>query len=498
MEKPGVIVRFFSFLLKVVVVLILMAAIAVASFEGVTYYLTGSLYDLRELRGDDVDIHDNGEDTIQEPEIDETNMKSFLFFVDDADSGQEYISLNMLNTSSRVMDILLIPSNAQMTVGQDLMSEIQREMPEAKNMVTLSDVCRAFGDDKYAMISDIMEDVTGLTLSGYDVMSQEDFEEFLDMVPSVAYQVDDSISYRDHNGVLDVIEGGQTKLDSDEAMALMAYMDGTEKEESDRLERTSLYLQSFFNTLLSENRSASVYKKYTNLVQSGEDRDRSGEEEILSALDAEDITIRIMQGSESNGVFSVDSQKVQLQIAALSQQAEGSVSAEKDDDTDASGSENSGTYSGEDSKDCSIELYNAAYVSGLAGEWEAYLEEEGYSISLIDSYQDEGPLSTTRIVVSEEGMGEDLLTYFPGADIEEGEIDTGGDIQVFIGTDCTDVGGGDTVYDNEDEEESYDDDMTETSDDEDSSDETETSDEEEGGSYRYNGSGTYNFDTDSE
>lgn len=48
MEKPSLIVRFFSILLRILVVLVLMVVIAVASFEGVTYYLTGSLYDLRD------------------------------------------------------------------------------------------------------------------------------------------------------------------------------------------------------------------------------------------------------------------------------------------------------------------------------------------------------------------------------------------------------------------------------------------------------------------
>ena len=42
MKKPSLIKRFFSFLLRLCVVLVLMAAIAVGSFEGVTYYLTGS------------------------------------------------------------------------------------------------------------------------------------------------------------------------------------------------------------------------------------------------------------------------------------------------------------------------------------------------------------------------------------------------------------------------------------------------------------------------
>ncbi len=472
MEKPSLIARFFSFLLKVLVVLALMVVIAVASFEGVTYYLTGSLYDLRELAGDSDDIINMGSDDVQETNVDETNIQSALFFVDSTDNGKEYIALNMLNTKTYVLDILLIPSNAQVTVSQDILKDIQQEMPETKNTVNLSDVSRAFGDEKYDMISSILENVTGLTIDGYDVMTQEQFTSFLDMVDAVEYQVDDDFTYRDADGVLQVIEGGQTEIDSEEAVALITYLDGTETEESSRLERTNVYLQSFFSTLFEENSGSEIYRKYANLVQSSDNRDLSDEEQIFNRLDPENITIRILQGSEADGVFTVDSQMVQLQISTLAQQAENTSSSDSQDESDSSeSSSQTDTTSGTDSKDYSIELYNSAYVSGLAAEWEAYLEEEGYTISLVDSYQEEGPLSTTRIIVTEEGMGEDLLTYFSDATIEVDEIDTGGDIQIYIGTDSTDVSGGDSSYSSG------------------SSDE----DEEEDSSY----GGSYNFDTDS-
>lgn len=498
MEKPSLIVRFFSFLLKIIVVLVLMVVIAVASFEGVSYYLTGSFYDVRKLAGDDGKITATGSEEVQETEIDETNMRSTLFFVDSADSGKEYIALNMLNTKNNILDILLIPSNAQVTVGQKLLSDIQKEMPEAKNTVNLADVARAFGEDRYTMISDILENVTGLTLSGYDVMTQESFESFLNLVDEVPYQVEESISYRDTDKELHVIEGGQTSIDSEDAIALLTYMDGTETQESARLERTNVYLQAFFTTLFEENNSSTIYKKYTNLIQSGDGRDLSEEEKIFENLDPENITIRILQGSESDGVFSVDSQMVQLQIATLAQQAENASSSGSQTgdtkDSSESDADETGSSANTDSKEYSIELYNSAYVAGLAAEWETYLEGEGYSISLVDSYQDEGPLSTTRIVVSEEGMGEDLLTYFPDADIIVDDIDTGGDIQVYIGTDSTDVGGEDadegtygTGDSTDDEDDLYDED-------EDSygSDSEEDTDEDSG-----NYGGSYNFDTDS-
>lgn len=527
MEKPSLIVRFFSFLLKVAVVLVLMVAIAFASFEGVNYYLTGSFYDVRKLAGDGGNITSTGSSEIQEPEIDETNMRSTLFFVDSADSGREYIALNMLNTRTHILDILLIPANAQVTVGKELLDDLQKEMPEAKNTVNLTDVARAFGEDRYDMISDIMENVTGLTLSGYDVMTQENFESFLDMVNDVPYQVDEDISYRNANGVLRVIEGGQTEIDSQDAIALLTYLDGTETEESNRLERTNVYLQSFFQTLFAENDSSTIYRKYTNLVQTGGGRDLSGEEENFNALSPENITIRILQGAEADNVFTIDSQMVQLQVSTLAQQAENTASdgsREAENDNSGDDSSETGSAIGTDSKDYSIELYNSAYVAGLAGEWESYLEGEGYSISLVDSYQDEGPLSTTRIVVTEEGMGEDLLTYFPSAEIEVGDIDTGGDIQVYIGTDSTDVGGEDSTYDGDTsddetdadetdsdysydgEDSSYDNDESdgssyddENSDDDSSYDDGEDTDDEEGESSQDIGGygGSYNFDTDS-
>lgn len=85
------------------------------------------------------------------------------------------------------------------------------------------------------------------------------------------------------------------------------------------------------------------------------------------------------------GVFSLDSQKVKLQVAALTKKAE---SYTKNGSSKASSSTASSS-STESSKKYSIEVYNAAYVSGLAKEWETYLEGEGYTISLIDSYQEE-------------------------------------------------------------------------------------------------------------
>ena len=197
-----------------------------------------------------------------------------------------------------------------------------------------------------------------------------------------------------------------------------------------------------------------------------------------------------MQGSESKGVFTLDSQKVKLQVAALAKQAE-SYNQSSSSKSSTSTTSTAATGSTESSKDYSIEIYNAAYVSGLAGQWESYLEGEGYSISLVDSYQEEGPLSQTRINVTQDGMGQDLLTYFPDAEINVVDsISTGGDIQIYIGTDSTNVPeGSNSTTDTEDET------VTDPSLD-DGSDSTDSTDA--GDSDDTTTSGGYDFGSDSE
>ena len=358
-------------------------------------------------------------------------------------------------------------------------------MPEAKNTVNLNDIARVFGEEKYTMISDILSNVLGIKMDGYDVMTEKNFVKLLNMADPVTYHLDHAISYRNSNGILEQLEGGDVLLDGNQAMAVMSYLDGTDGQESARLERTSVYLQSFISALLDENKSETIVKKYVNLAESSKEIDQSEEVKLLDKLDTEELAIRILQGAEANGVFSIDSQKAKLQIATLVKQTEGnSTTAKAKTDTDNTDKSN-GSGSSESSKDYAIELYNAAYVAGLAGEWEAYLEEEGFNISLVDSYQDEGPISTTRIIVTEEGMGEDLLRYFPDAEIEVGKIDTGGDIQIYIGTDGTDVGSG------------TEEDVTDTDTDNNDTDYNDTDDDDTDTANKGSSSGSYSFDTDS-
>lgn len=444
MKKPSIIKRIFSFLLRVCVVLALMAVIAVGSFEGVTYYLTGSFASVKKTVQEETGSDTSAEASTQE-KADTTNTESVLLFVEDADANEIYSALTMYNKETHAMDMLLIPCDAQVTVGKDLLKEIQKTVSDATAELDLDEVARAFGEEKYAITEKIMEDVTGIDIAGYQTLTKKNFLKLLNVAGKVTYSMDHAISYRDSESVLQTIEKGEVSLDSEQGYALMTYEDGTDAQESDRLERSSTYLGSFFENLLRKN-AKTVAKKYDALLGENTADSVTSTETVLKKLTADALTIRIMQGSEAKGMFTIDSQKVKLQITTLLKQAdaygtngkkttssgESTTAAEENTTDETDGTSAVGDYS--------VELYNAAYVSGLAAEWETYLQSVGYNISLVDSYQDEGPISQTRIYVTEEGIGDDLLTYFPDADITQVDsISTGGDIQVFIGTDSTNV-----------------------------------------------------------
>ena len=59
--------------------------------------------------------------------------------------------------------------------------------------------------------------------------------------------------------------------------------------------------------------------------------------------------------------------------------------------------------------------------------------EKGFNIAGIGNYSGD-TLEHTKIIVKEQGMGEDLLAYFKNAEIEVGELSQNVDIRIIIGS----------------------------------------------------------------
>ena len=97
---------------------------------------------------------------------------------------------------------------------------------------------------------------------------------------------------------------------------------------------------------------------------------------------------------------------------------------------------NTGASANFDSRDFRIEVCNGGYQNGYAAKWRDILAEDGYNVVSITTLGGE-KTSYTRIIVSESGMGLDLLSYFKKAEVMEdvSMLNEGTDIRIILGTD---------------------------------------------------------------
>ncbi len=469
MKKPGIGVTIIKLIFRLLVVFAIMVGIAYASFQGVSYYLTGSFAELKDTAKETQEAiaSKSTEEEGSQAVIDETNLESDLVIVDGRDNRTEYIFVTLFNKESGKFDVVLVPANGKVTLGSKNLKKVQARIPDAGEDQEIRDIAAAFGEERYDILRSIFAEITGLTINGCDSMSLEAFQEVLQTGPKVTYHFPNVMSYRNQADELKSIDAGDQQIDGEQGIALITHLDGTGNEESARLDRTSTYIGSYLENLTKSRKAADVAACYEKNAVMNRDEGMTTVPDLVDQLNASDITIRIMQGGEEDGLFLLDSQKIQLQIAALVKQAQGSGKDKADKKKDSEdGTENDAVYSdnGGESKELAIEIFNAAYVEGLARRWQEYLTSEGYNISMVDSYQQDGVFSETRIRVREEGMGEDLLDYFPDADIYVDEISTGGDIRIYLGSDSTNVP--EITNQTEDSESSYYDDDQENGSDE--------------------------------
>jgi hypothetical protein len=87
---------------------------------------------------------------------------------------------------------------------------------------------------------------------------------------------------------------------------------------------------------------------------------------------------------------------------------------------------------GESSIGLAMEVLNSTKINGLASSYQEKLIQQGMNVIRIGNYNDT-TLEYTKIVVKQQGYGQDLLQYFENATVEVGELEPGVDIRIIIG-----------------------------------------------------------------
>jgi hypothetical protein len=187
---------------------------------------------------------------------------------------------------------------------------------------------------------------------------------------------------------------------------------------------------------------------YCSLIQTnGSIDDASSYVEDCLKLDDDSLSFYTMKGTQKEEEYALDAEKIQSDIKIIMGEDayELATTEQTQETTDQTTESEEATTESEktmveetdveeiSSIGKSITIYNGAYINGLAKEWKEKLTEAGYQIDGVYNYEGE-TLENGKIIVREEGMGEDLVKqYFPNAEIEVGTPEDGADIQIILG-----------------------------------------------------------------
>ncbi|HBA96498.1 MAG TPA: hypothetical protein DCZ23_00160, partial [Lachnospiraceae bacterium] len=134
-------------------------------------------------------------------------------------------------------------------------------------------------------------------------------------------------------------------------------------------------------------------------------------------------------GTFTGKVFSVDTKAAKSFLNKLVNNKESYTKAQRR--ASAAGASNNGKAAS--SKGLSILVLNGSQISGLASRTKAKLNSAGFSVDDIGDYTDE-ILTQTKIIVKEEGVGNDIAGYFNNPAVVIGDVQEGFDIQIILGT----------------------------------------------------------------
>lgn len=331
-------------------------------------------------------------DNVGEIKVDEESLSKYISDID-TDGVAENISKNMIlavdretgritkvlveivNQKTGNIDYITIPNNLEFTMSYDLYKKLATANPDVPQIVCIKKIHNYFsGESLYQCAQLLFEDVMDISFSYYTVIPNDVFKEM--------FQTDKST--------------------------------GAQKwKKSFKAEMTALHTKEDYETFFDK-----YYEKVTSNL-SREKKDTYIDTYLEGVPDQ--VAFSVVSGESCDDVFVLSVEETNYLINKI---------LENDSYTDEN---QPAAEKAASSVGLVIEILNSTGINGLASSFQEKLVEQGMNVISIGNYSD-SMLEHTKIIVKEEGYGEDLLQYFKDATIEVGELGNGIDIRIILGT----------------------------------------------------------------
>ncbi len=339
------------------------------------------------------------------------------------------------DSKSGKLGLMSIPRDSRVKITNELndyLTENGKYIPSG-GICKINEVHAYAGSEKGDYFTVLqLEELLGIHIDNYVKVTTEGFRNIVDAIGGVDVEVPQAMHYEDPYQDLYIhLEEGMQHLDGDKAEQLVRFRKYPEGDVA-RVRVQQLFLKEFAKKMLSTESILTNFPAIINTVY----KDVTTDFTLTDCL------------KYANYVSDVNLDNVTMETAPGLGQYVGKVSYYILDEEALSASVRRVFYSDDipdenghiSSKGKNIEVSNGSNINGYAAENQAMLEEKGYTVSSISTYNDEQQ-PNTRIVVYKEGLGYDLKEeFYSDAEIivDPDMLSGDTDILVILGTGETD------------------------------------------------------------
>lgn len=422
-KKKNIVKLFFVSLLKSLLCIAVVIGVGFASYK-ISYMILSNGEGAVETDSDSL------KDIINDATTDEISRN--LIYVSNDKNKVTKVMLEICNTKTNNMDYVTIPVKTNYTIPSVMYRKLCQVNQEIPQVIRVSDLKQYFEDesDAYGYGVLIFEKMLGTDISYYTAISQETYDNhYTQQSVKVAYKT--KSAFNNTPGPDGTIPSSNTTL---RVKMKISVLSDSYKRQLEDLNHDQTKIADF------------IKDQYERVVSNLTVYNKIGYLEAYQKMDVTKYHYWGIPGTYTDKIFEVDTKAAKKALKQLLENTEAytdvqaftglnMISALGSPSQEAAGPDDNSDKpdAASSSKGLKIYVRNGSQIAGLASSTKAKLEEAGYTVPKVGNYTAE-TLTTTRIVVSKKGQGEDLKEYFNNPELVTGEVTSGYDIEIILGT----------------------------------------------------------------
>jgi LCP family protein required for cell wall assembly len=398
-------------------------------------------------------VDDNKENTTQVEE--EKHFTTFAIFgVDKEGYRTDVVMVLTFNHMTKQMDIVSIPRDTQVKLSPTIYNELKKRRSDTPKVLKINEV-PAYADKKQrnAYSVSVLEDLFDIDIDYYVNMNIDNFRKIVDIIAPIIVDVPEDMYYPDpeQNLIIDLKKGKQ-ELYGPQAEQLIRYRKGYANGDIGRIKMQHEFMKAFMNELLTDKNKLNIFNIATTVIASVDTNffDSLDYINYISDISTDKLNLHNLPGTTKDGHTGFFYCDKNASIKLFKSFYEVEEVEDNDNNTEQAVGNQQDNQSRQvdepetepepeqpqpvSSKGLKIEVLNSTKVTGLAGRTKIKLQNNGFTISNVGNYRKES-LVKTKIIIPNEGMGEDLSKFFKDSIIElkPEELTNGIDIRIIIG-----------------------------------------------------------------